>query len=133
MLKRFFALVLGFITGFVLVTLVQMISAKMYPPPVDMIAQDAEALESYFLSLPINARYIVTLAHIMGAFGGAYVAAKFADKYKFYMGCIVGIIILVASVSYNLASFCPGWIVVLDLLLSALTVFIASKLGAKTN
>jgi len=133
MLKRFLALVLGFLAGLVLFTLIQMISSKMYPPPEGMLTQDVEALESYFLSLPMYSRYIITLAHVLGAFVGAYVAAKLADKHKFYMGCIVGIIFLVASVSHNREFLCPGWMIVLDMFLTALATYLASKIGSKTN
>ena len=133
MLKRILAVILGFVSGFVTVGLIQTISAQMYPPPGDLIIQDNEALEAYFYSLPHKARYIIMLAHVVGCFIGAYIAAKLSDKYKFYMGLLVGVVMFVASFSYNLASFCPRGIFIIDLGLCILAVYLGARLGGITQ
>jgi len=130
MFKRVLAVILGFVTGFVLVTLIQSISAGMYPPPEDLIAQDTEALKAYFSSLPTKARYIILAAHAIGCFGAAYITSKFADNYKFYLGLLVGLMMLVAGASYNLASYSPIWAFAADIISSLCFAYLGAKWGS---
>lgn len=129
--QRILAVILGFFTGFVLVILVQMISAKLYPPPEDLLTQDVEALKRYFTALPGPARIIILAAHVLGAFGGSFVASKFANSYKFYIGLIVGFILLIASISSNLGSYVPALIFILDTLLTIGAMLLGARLGSK--
>ncbi len=132
MIKRIAAVFIGFISAFVLTGLVQMMSAKMYPPPEDLITQDLEAIERYFKALPANARLIMLVAHVLGAFVGAFIASKIADSYKLYLGLLVGVVMLVASVSYNLASFAPAWSFLSSLILTGLAAYIGARLGSRS-
>lgn len=129
MLKRITAVFFGFITGFILVSLIQMISAKMYPPPPDLLPQDQEAMQAYFSTLPTGARIISLIAHIMGAFGAAFIAAKRADKYKLYLGLLVGVVIMVASASFNFASYAPPYIILIDFILTGLAAWLGARTG----
>jgi len=130
MFKRVLAVVLGFVTGFVLVTLIHSISARMYPPPEELITQDMEALKAYFSSLPTKARNIILAAHAIGSFGAAYITSKFADSYKFLLGMLVGLIMLLAGASYNLASYSPVWAFVADIISSLCFAYLGAKWGS---
>lgn len=132
MFRRVLSVVLGFITGFVLVVLIQMISAKMYPPPSDMLPQDTEAIKQYFSTLPIEARLIIVLAHVVGTFGGCYIAAKLADKSKFYMAIVVGVLMLVSTISSNMASYIAVSIFLLDTLLTLAAVYLGARIGSRS-
>jgi len=131
MLKRVLAVFLGFLAGFVTTGLIQMVSARMYPPPEDLITRDIEALEIYFTHLPSTARLIMLVAHIIGAFIGSFLAARMADRYRLYLGLLVGVVMLVASISYNLASFAPAWAFMTDLAATAGVAYLGARLGSR--
>jgi MFS family permease len=129
-LRRFAAILTGFISGFILVSLIQLISAKMYPPPLDLLPQDQEGMSNYFQSLPKKARFIVMSAHFVGTIFGAFIASKISDRYNVQMGLLVGFIMLVAAISYNSVTFAPGWMMVSDFLLMLLAMITGAKIGA---
>lgn len=131
MARSFFSVILGFLAGFVIVSLIQMISASLNPPPADMIPGDKEAMEIYFRNLDTNARLIMLVAHLLGAFVAAILASRIAKSSKFYSGLIAGFIILIASISYNMASLSPPLFLVLDPVFSALVIYLGARLGSR--
>jgi len=129
MFRRVIALIVGFVIGFIVVSIIQMISSKMYPPDPGMLPQDTEALQQYFTSLPLNARYIIMASHIIGGFSAAFITAWIADSNKMILAILVGIIIVIATVSYNLVSLAPSYILVLDFILTSFFVYLGGKLA----
>ncbi len=129
MFRRIIALIVGFVIGFIVVVIIQMISSNMYPPEPEMLPQDTEALAQYFKTLPMTARYIIMAAHVIGGFTAAFITAWIADSNKMILAILVGIIIVIATVSYNLVSLAPSYIIVLDFILTSVFVYLGGKLA----
>ena len=131
MLKRLLSLFLGFIAAMAVVLLTQYYTRGMHPPPDDLIFNDMEARESYLLGLPMKVRYYFFASHLVGAFLGSYIAARLADKHKYYMGLIVGLIFLISTISHNFGMMSPGWLIVIDFVACVFMILLASRVSSR--
>ena len=130
MAKRVFAVFIGFVAGFIIVSLLQLIASNMYPPPPDLLPQDSEGLANYFSDLPSKARWIIISAHALGALFGSFLTSKMANKYKSYLGYLTGFMLLAASISYDLATLMPINLLCIDVLLLAFMSYLGVLRGS---
>lgn len=73
-LKNIGAAVLGMAAGAICVSLVQMISNTLYPPPADLDFDDREKLTEWIMTLPTSAYLFVLVSWAAGATVGPFVA-----------------------------------------------------------
>jgi hypothetical protein len=112
--------VLGFIAGAVVMTVLHMASGLVYPPPegLDMWSQEPEQLErmrEWFSTLPAGAFLLAILVHGLGCMGGAVVAMLIAGRRSLWPAVIVGVLFTAAGV-INLTSIPhPSWFPYVDL------------------
>ena len=93
MIRKTGAIVIGVIVAIALITIVQLVSHGIYPPPTDTNFEDPEALAKLLADAPVGALLLVVASYVAGAFGGGLVAALIAraavEKYAYIVGGFV--------------------------------------------
>ena len=74
---------------------------------------------------PMNAmnwelKYFISpfIAHAIGTLSGAYVAAKFSDKYHMIFAICIGLFFLVGGITMVFILPAPVWFIILDLVIA---------------
>lgn len=117
MARKFVALVVGLVAGFVGILLVEGLSVMFYPPPADLDMTNTDAMRRYVESLPVGAFLFVLFAHAFGSLIGAFVCAAIVGQRWFTGSLIIGTVFLVAGI-INLGMIPhPNWFAVVDVIL----------------
>jgi hypothetical protein len=101
------AVAAGLATALILVVGVEAVSSKMYPLPPGVDQGNPESLAAAIARLPVGALLGVLVAWGLGAFGGAFTAARLGSRRP--LGLLVGTLLLVAAVGNMLAIPHPIW------------------------
>ncbi|MGH8015959.1 MAG: hypothetical protein ACREBV_07200 [Candidatus Zixiibacteriota bacterium] len=129
MIRKILAVLAGVITAFVVVILVEAISALVYPPPPGLDMTDTEAMKEYVKTLPTGAFLFVLAGWTIAAFVGGLVAGFIAKTKPMLFAWIVGGVILLAGI-YNLVVIPhPTWFSISAVVLILLVSFLAGKIG----
>jgi hypothetical protein len=78
--RSILAVILGLLSAFVLIALVQMIGVRVYPPPPGMDPTNLESMKAAMAQIPLGALLFVLLSYTVGSVAGGWVAARFAPK-----------------------------------------------------
>lgn len=131
-LRNLGAIVLGTIIGAAINGGIIMISGSVIPPPEGADVSNTEALaKSIHLFEPKH--YLMPfLAHALGTFAGALVAALIAVTFKMRHALIIGVVFLFGGISMVMQLPSAVWFNVLDLTAAYLPMaFIAGKIATK--
>lgn len=131
MIRRIGAVIFGFIAGFFIFVLIQGIIASKFPPETAFNANDTEAMTAYFRSLPDKFFLYILAAHSLASLVASFLGAKVADKYKLYLGLLVGGMFLVAAITYIMTIPTPSWMLIADPLIIMVFSFLGAKLGSR--
>ena len=113
-LAAVFGLVIGCIVNGGLVNL----GMAVIPPPEGADVSTFEGFrESVKLFTPVNFLFPF-LAHALGTFTGAFVAAKFAASRHMKFALAIGVIFLIGGITMALLCSGPAWFIAADLLLA---------------
>ncbi len=114
--KSFLAILLGFLTAFILILLIESAGHAIFPIPGDLDPYDATAFAEYIILMPFEEFLPVLFAHFLGVFGGCLVAFKVGEGVKLPVYIVGGIVLLATSMNlYNIPH--PLWFMVADILL----------------
>ena len=73
MLRNFAAILLGVVTAFVTIMLIDMLNHFFYPPPPGLDFTDSAAIEPYLATLPVLAFLLILASSVVAAFVGTLV------------------------------------------------------------
>ncbi len=114
-LRNTLAAMAGALTGIVLISAAQLVSAMIYPIPAGVDRHDAQAMGQFIRSLPLPAMFLVLGGYFVGVCGGAWVAGRLSFTAPGRQVFMVTGLFLIASVM-NLTSFPhPPWFWVANL------------------
>jgi len=131
-LRNILAVVSGIVIGGLLNMGIIMISSSVIPPPEGADITTMEGLKaSMHLFLPKN--FIMPfLAHALGCFAGAYIAALIAFKKKMLFALIVGCWFLLGGIINIFMLPSPVWFSIVDLAGAYIPMaYIAGKLAVR--
>ncbi len=132
-LRNILAVVAGVILGGVANMGIIELSGTLIPPPEGVNPNDLESIKANIhLYQPIHF-LMPWLAHAMGAFVGAFVAALLAVSHKMRFAMGLAIFTMIGGIAAAFMIPAPTWFIVADLALAYLPMgFLAGKLaGAK--
>ncbi len=132
MLRSLGAIVLGFVTAFVLITLFEFLSLATMPAGIDPM-DDPASLERAMQAgqVPFIAMLLVVLGYAAGAFAGGWVAEKVARRWPMRHALILGVLLTLAGIS-NLASFQhPLWMAIATLLVFLPLAYLGGRLALR--
>jgi len=114
--KNILAVISGLILGSVVNMGIIMISSSIIPPPDGADVTTMEGLkESIHLFQPKHFIFPF-LAHALGTFVGAILAAFIAAKHKMKFALSIGVLFLIGGIVNTFMLPAPTWFVILDLI-----------------
>lgn len=133
-LKNVLAVITGLLVGNVVNMGIIMMSGTMIPPPEGADVTTVEGLkDSMHLFTPINF-LMPLLAHALGSFAGAWVAAMIAATHKMKFAISIGTFFLIGGIYMVTLVPSPVWFTVLDLGLAYIPMaWLAGKLVASKS
>jgi hypothetical protein len=128
--------ILGVVAGAVLGSIVNMglimLSGSVIPPPAGADLTTPEGLKASMSLMEPKHFVFPFLAHALGTFVGAYIAARIAGSRKMTMAMIVGVLFLIGGIANVMMLPSPLWFTLLDLIIAYLPMaYFAGKLGSK--
>jgi len=109
------AVILGFVAFSVVVMIGENIGHMIFPIPGGLNPSDPESIKAVMEKLPVGALVAVVVAWGVGAFAGAWVAARLAPGSKLIFGLAIGVLGLFATVGNMLLIPHPTWMWVLGI------------------
>ena len=133
-LKNILAVIAGLLIGSVVNMGIIMVSGKVIPPPEGADVTTMEGLKASMHLMQPKHFLFPFLAHALGTFVGAALAATLAATRKMQMAIIVGIIFLVGGIANVFMLPSPMWFNVVDLVGAYIPMaWIAGKLFVKKD
>lgn len=132
--KNILAVILGLVIGSIVNGAIIQISGSIIPPPEGADLKTMEGLKaSMHLFTPINF-LMPWLAHALGTFVGALVAALVAANNKMKFAFAIGCIFLIGGISAVMMLPAPLWFNVTDLALAYIPMgWLAGQLAARKS
>jgi len=128
-LRNAAAIVLGVVSAFATVMLIDMLNHLIYPPPPGLDFTDAAAIEPYLATLPVGAFLLILASSVVATFVGTLVAIYVGTIRAFYCAVIVGGIVLAATIANFIAIPHPLWLSFLTVLCVVAAAWLATKLA----
>lgn len=117
MVRTTLAVLAGLAAMFVCVAAIEMIGIYQYPPPLNLNVNDAGAMDAWIATLPIAALLIVLAAWAVGAFAGAWTAARISRNHPLLSAMLVGATVLLATLTNFYQYAHPQWMMLAGLAL----------------
>ena len=134
LVKNILAVILGIIIGSLVNMGIIMISGSIIPPPQDADIKTMEGLKSTMHLFEPKHFIFPFLAHALGTFVGAIIAATIAATHKIKFAVAIGVFFLIGGIVNVMMLPSPIWFTILDLGGAYIPMgFIAGKLVIKTS
>ena len=129
-IRNVIALVIGLVAGSLLNMSIIMISGSIIPPPAGADLTTTEGLKAAMALMEPRHFIMPFLAHALGTFVGAFIAAKLATTNKMNFASLIGALFLMGGVANIFMLPSPLWFTILDLAGAYFPMaFIAGKLA----
>lgn len=132
--RNVLAVLAGAVVGSLVNVSLVAVSSSVIPPPEGVDVTNMEGLKA---ALPLfQPKHFIFpfLAHAMGTFVGACIAARLAANNKMRLAIGIGILFLVGGITNALTLPSPGWFIALDLLVAYIPMaWMGGKLGSGGN
>lgn len=115
LLKNILAIIAGIIFGSMVNMGIITISGSIIPPPEGVDVTTQEGLKAAMHLFEPKHFVLPFLAHALGTFAGAFVAAIIAASYKMKLAMGVGVFFLAGGIASVFMLPSPTWFTVLDL------------------
>lgn len=133
-LRNILAIVLGIIVGSIVNMLIIQVSGKIIPPPAGVDVSNMESLKASMHLFEPKHFIFPFLAHALGTFAGALIAAMTATNNKMRYAIIIGVFFLIGGIWMTFMVPSPIWYTILDLAGAYLPVaYLAGKLATRNN
>jgi hypothetical protein len=129
MLRNVLAFVIGVVTAFVTVWLVNKVGHMAYPPPAGLDFSNPDAIRPYLATLPIGAFLFILASSVVAAFDGTLVACFIGTAQPRLFGSVVGGFVFAASVANFIAIPHPLWLALATLAGVILSTLLAMRLA----
>jgi hypothetical protein len=115
MVRNIFSILLGIVAGVTLITCVEMIGTSLYPPPSDLDVDNRAAVAAYIMAMPLGAFLMILAGYVVGAIGGAAVAALIKPDFAVRNGVSIGAVLFFGAAMNFVNLPHPTWFVVVSL------------------
>lgn len=130
-LRSISSVLMGFVTGFVIITLMEFANARLFPVPAGVDVTDPVALRAALGTRPAYSLALVIVGWALGTFAGAWVAARRVPELKILNGLIVGVIFLAGAITNMLEIPHPIWFWIAGLAVFLPAAFLGANLAAR--
>lgn len=131
-LKNILAIVIGAFAGGLVNMGIIMMSSSVIPPPNGVDVTTVESLKANIHLFEPRHFIMPFLAHAIGAFVGAYLAATIAETKKMRFAISIGLLFLIGGLTNAFILPAPAWFIALDLILAYIpTAMLGGRLAMK--
>ena len=124
--KNIVAAIVGVITAFVVVGLVEYLGHQIFPPPEGLDLTNPDDQARLMEIIPLGAKIAVVVAWFVGAFAGTYVARKIGATS--WPSWLVAGLMIAASFFTTMMFPHPIWMVICAVLLPVIALIIAGRM-----
>lgn len=132
MLRTVLAVLAGLLVMFVCVSVIEGVGHTLYPPRSGINLEDPEVLKTLIGKLPMMALVFVLVAWAIGAFAGAWTAARLSRDHRLGAALCVAVAMLLASGLSMWMIPHPSWMVAAGLALPLPLAWLAARLATPT-
>ena len=130
MLRNVLGVIAGLIVGGIVNMGLIMISSALIPPPAGADLTTVEGLQAAMPLLEPKHFIFPFLAHALGTFAAALVAALIAASYKLHIAIGIGVLFLFGGIAAAMMIPAPTWFIILDLVVAYIPMaLLGAKLG----
>lgn len=109
MLRDVIGAIVGVAVAVLTVMLFDWISHTAFPLPPDLEVNDTTAMSEYIGTMPLAAMLLVLAGYIVATFDGTFIAAWIGRAKPFIFALVVGVLMLVATISTLIMIPHPMW------------------------
>ncbi|HUH32621.1 MAG TPA: hypothetical protein VLZ28_01635 [Daejeonella sp.] len=133
-LKNILAIVAGVIGGSVVNMAIISMSASVIPPPAGADVTTSEGLKAAMHLFEPKHFLMPFLAHALGTFAGAWIAALIAASHKMKFALGIGVFFLAGGIASVFMLPSPVWYTVVDLVLAYFPMaYVGGRLGGDSK
>jgi hypothetical protein len=132
-LRSISAILLGFITGFVIIVGCEYANIRMFPFPEGVNPADPASMNGAMAAMPAKAMILVIVGWAIGTFGASFVAARLAPQFKSLHGMILGLIFLGGAIMNMREFHHPLWFWIVGILVFFPAAYIGSSLALNSG
>ncbi|MFO1096398.1 MAG: hypothetical protein U0992_24295 [Planctomycetaceae bacterium] len=125
------SIVVGLVTAFTIISLVESVGHTMYPPPAGVDWSNKEAARAAAMALPPGHFVMVLAAWYLGTSTGAGVAAYLAKIFRWRHGWIVAAVLMLCGVVQMFWIWHPGWFRLAALVVFPLSATVGMLIGTQ--
>lgn len=129
--RKTLAIILGLLTGMIVILLVRTMSLAKYPFPSNLDWKNILDRNQYIASLPDAAFVIIIASHLIGAFLAGLISSLVSRKDRFTVGIVSVLLIFVFVLIVNFTHEYPKIYMMIDVLLTAVAGFFGAAFGKK--
>jgi hypothetical protein len=131
-LRNILAVITGVVAGSLINMGIIMISSSVVPPPEGADVTTMEGLKASMHLFQPRHFIMPLLAHAIGTFAGAILAAWIAANHKMTFAMIIGVFFLVGGIANIFMLPSPAWFIVVDIVCAYIPVaYLAGKLATR--
>lgn len=128
--KNILAVVAGLIVGSIVNMGLIIISGSIIPPPEGVDPTNMESLKENMHLFGPRHFIFPFLAHALGTFAGAFIAAKFAATHQMKLALGIGAFFLLGGITNAFLLPAPAWFISVDLILAYLPMgWLGGRMG----
>lgn len=131
-LKNILGVLAGAIGGSIVNMAIIQVSGSIIPPPEGVDVNNMDSLKTSMHLFEPRHFIFPFLAHALGTFAGAFLAAKIAATYKMRFAMVIGVFFLAGGITAVYMIPAPTWYSALDLAVAYLPMaYIAGKIASR--
>lgn len=127
--RSILAIMAGVMAAFIVIMVVQQLSAMLYPPHAGFNPQDPGAFAALIAAMPPGAFLMVLLSYLFGAVAGGYLAARLAPSRRTVHAGMISVALVTGSILNLTAAPHPPWFMAANLLIVAVVPLLAARLA----
>lgn len=113
--RNVLAVIVGCVIGMIVNMAIIVVSAQIIPPPAGVDSTTTEGLAAAMHLFEAKHFIFPFLAHAIGTFAGAFIAARIAATHKMAFAISIGVFFLIGGVTMAYQLPAPMWFEILDL------------------
>lgn len=123
------AILMGFITGFVIIVGCEYANIRLFPLPQGIDPEDTAAMNAAMGAMPAKALLLVLVGWFIGTIGASFMATRFATQFKALHGMAMGLIFLGGAIMTMRQVHHPLWFWIVGILVFFPAAIIGSSLA----
>ena len=132
-LRSITAILVGFITGFVIIVGCEYANLRMFPFPESVNPADPASMNAALAAMPAKAMILILVGWAIGTFGASFVATRLAPQFKSLHGMIMGLIFLGGAIMNMREFHHPLWFWIVGILIFIPAAYIGSSLAMNST